>query len=426
MREIVLSMLLFVSIYPYKAQAQGTFELAENGITITCNGAEAGDTGEVNGIMYTAVDRELLISKRDAGEDLTRVCTSLVTNMELMFVEFHQFNQDISSWDVSSVKDMGGMFFRASSFNKPIGSWDVSSVVEMQSMFYEALSFNQPINNWDVSSVEYIRGMFAGAKSFNQEIGSWDVGLTTNMYKMFKGASTFNQDISNWDVSSVTATGLMFEDATSFNQEIGNWDVSSVTEMVGMFSRASAFNGDISDWDVSSVSDMDGMFSNASAFNQDISNWDVSLVRGMAEMFHYASAFNQNLRGWCVKNILKEPIYFGVGSALPYDFFPSWGSCVATSTEQKEELPITFALNQNYPNPFNPSTSISFELPEAVNVKVSVYNMLGQEVEVLVDGFQNAGVHTLTFDARGLSSGVYIYRLTTPNLSFAKRMLLLK
>ncbi|HTR98482.1 MAG TPA: T9SS type A sorting domain-containing protein [Bacteroidota bacterium] len=86
-------------------------------------------------------------------------------------------------------------------------------------------------------------------------------------------------------------------------------------------------------------------------------------------------------------------------------------------------VPGAYALEQNYPNPFNPSTSVEFALPAASQVRLSVYNLLGQEVATLVNGQMAAGTHTVRFDASKLSSGVYLYRLTAG--SFAKSMKLL-
>jgi hypothetical protein len=85
-----------------------------------------------------------------------------------------------------------------------------------------------------------------------------------------------------------------------------------------------------------------------------------------------------------------------------------------------------FELNQNYPNPFNPSTEISFSLAKSEKVKLTVYNLLGKQVAVLVDGTRNAGHQSVTFDAANLSSGVYFYKLEAGSTVLAKKMMLLK
>lgn len=90
------------------------------------------------------------------------------------------------------------------------------------------------------------------------------------------------------------------------------------------------------------------------------------------------------------------------------------------------DLPDSYTLMQNYPNPFNPSTQISFSLPEAAQVNLSVYNVLGQKVMDLVDGHMEAGTHNFEFDGSSLSSGMYFYRITTDNFSETKKMVMLK
>ena len=92
----------------------------------------------------------------------------------------------------------------------------------------------------------------------------------------------------------------------------------------------------------------------------------------------------------------------------------------------KNILPENFELAQNYPNPFNPSTKIRFSLLNASNVRLTVYNVLGQQVETLVNGFRNTGTYEVTWDASHLTSGVYIYRLEAGNIVISKKMLLLK
>jgi surface protein len=89
-------------------------------------------------------------------------------------------------------------------------------------------------------------------------------------------------------------------------------------------------------------------------------------------------------------------------------------------------LPLEVELTQNYPNPFNPSTSIRFALPEAMSVRVEVYDVLGRLVTTLASGRFEAGTHTVSWDAGRLSSGVYLYRLVTPEKAIVKKMTLIK
>lgn len=114
----------------------------------------------------------------------------------------------------------------------------------------------------------------------------------------------------------------------------------------------------------------------------------------------------------------------------PYDSL-AFGkdSLVITGIKNKnEELPQSFALYQNYPNPFNPSTNIEFEVPpsSAGKVKLSIYNVLGQELEILLDKQLTPGKHSVTFDASDLPSGVYIYSLKSGSQVLNRKMLLLK
>jgi hypothetical protein len=88
--------------------------------------------------------------------------------------------------------------------------------------------------------------------------------------------------------------------------------------------------------------------------------------------------------------------------------------------------PLEFSLSQNHPNPFNPATTIDYYLPKESHVKIAVYNALGQKVDVLVDASQPRGHHSITWDASGLASGIYFYRIETESYTASRRMHLLK
>ncbi len=106
------------------------------------------------------------------------------------------------------------------------------------------------------------------------------------------------------------------------------------------------------------------------------------------------------------------------------------GRIIETTTVDTEnafaDLPQTHELAQNYPNPFNPSTTIRFALPQAEQVRLAVYDMLGRELAVLVDGQRPAGWHSATFDARDLASGMYLYRLEAGAQVITQQMVLVK
>ena len=159
--------------------------LDANGVTIKARDwAVVGDSGVINGVTYTIVDGATLRTMIDNGDDVTRACTSRITNMSNLQLD-NTFTQDIKSWDVSNVTNMQQMFNGAENFNHNISSWDVSSVINMTQMFRVALSFNQDISNWDVSNVQQMTAMFSVAESFNQDLSSWDVTNVTSLCNDF-------------------------------------------------------------------------------------------------------------------------------------------------------------------------------------------------------------------------------------------------
>jgi len=87
---------------------------------------------------------------------------------------------------------------------------------------------------------------------------------------------------------------------------------------------------------------------------------------------------------------------------------------------------LEFELSRNYPNPFNPSTTIKFSLPTTSSVKLSVFNILGEEVQIIVNETKEAGIYTINFNASELNSGIYFYKLETRNFLLVKKMSLIR
>ncbi len=130
-----------------------------------------------------------------------------------------------------------------------------------------------------------------------------------------------------------------------------------------------------------------------------------NLTRGFLNGVHFTSPTNGYINGGN-KILLKYTELAAVGD--------------------EEEMPAEFMLEQNYPNPFNPSTKIKFEVPNSSVVSIIVYDVLGREVQELLNEFKPAGSYEIIFDGTGLPSGVYFYKLQSENFIQTKKMLLVR
>lgn len=178
-----------------------------------------------------------------------------------------------------------------------------------------------------------------------------------------------------------------------------------------------------------------------------VSNWQICLEcgdSGEVRMENYLNFdpidfWNDTARAWFSLGTRNEvgvavvPILADVDNDGDLDIihtgYPTtvtYNENVITSVEEQDELPTSFSLSQNYPNPFNSMTKISYNLPSSGVVKLTVYNVLGAKIKVLVNNYQSSGNHTVSFDASIFPSGLYLYRIEFNGKQIVKKMIHLK
>lgn len=139
--------------------------------------------------------------------------------------------------------------------------------------------------------------------------------------------------------------------------------------------------------------------------------------------------------------------WINIGDGLPFlesiDFLLVYGNKILAATSDgiwqrniseivtsvpniSNQIPNTYKLYQNYPNPFNPTTTIQYSIPSAGNVKITLYDITGNEIKTLINQFRTAGDYTINFDASNFSSGMYFYKLSSGNYTESKKMLIVK
>ena len=147
----------------------------------------------------------------------------------------------------------------------------------------------------------------------------------------------------------------------------------------------------------------------------EIDRRDISLIYGSREYWTKEYGMLNGIYEQA-EDILKGCVIDGV----------LYGDTTVTGTEEVKEFPNKFILYQNYPNPFNPYTIISWELVTGSNVRLEIYNILGEKIKTLTDEYHNPGKYNITLNAEELPSAIYFYRLITEDFSQTKKMIYLK
>ena len=210
-------------------EEQSPFYLDENEVTIKARDwVSAGTTGELDGVTYTAVDIDKLKLMFTKEEDVSKVVTTLITDMSDLFENapieerayqtwLVEFNPDISSWDVSNVTNMSNMVggaWREFHFNQDISKWDVSKVTNMSGMFNNAFLFNQDIiaakgqflpgaglsfsQNLNLGNVELFEGSFIDRTFHSSNVG---INLSQTVFNGFRNINTYKQSLVNREAS---------------------------------------------------------------------------------------------------------------------------------------------------------------------------------------------------------------------------------
>jgi hypothetical protein len=220
------------------------------------------------------------------------------------------------------------------------------------------------------------------------------------------------------NVSYVPASGTAFAKSASLS-------LTSGTEQFGVATSSSVAIGSVT-LRISAQSAISEISSKLPGFVSQIDGSNATLVWYAADA-KTAVQLNANEAIATVK--LAEKAVAGSSVSIATEMTDITGAAVMSKVDVAA-LPTEFSLMQNYPNPFNPSTQISYSLPQAGMVKLTVYNIMGQEVARLVNEQKNAGSYSIEWAPKNLASGMYIYRINVQTekelLTSSKRLMLLK
>jgi len=215
--------------------------------------------------------------------------------------------------------------------------------------------------------------------------------------------------------------------STGLNYNFGTWHVDALAQSEAVHIHANQLLRTYPAKDPQDMNYVEWAVTRATevrAVNPEVGIWFAVLVSGMTanQAIQVAEALISGMKAqdmrfggftmWAETDTIKT--------------FLSWLRGVTFVEDREPQTPLRFELEQNFPNPINPTTVISFQLPVRSHATLKVFDVLGIEVATLVEGELNAGEHSVVFDATGLPSGVYFYRLTSLSGSLSKSMELIK
>ncbi|MBU1636114.1 T9SS type A sorting domain-containing protein [bacterium] len=292
----------------------------------------------------------------------------------------------------------------------------------VDSMEWTTLVVTQPVEIYDGESF-VVAALYSGE---DLALGKDDsppnqAGIThmSGVGWALEGGSWFEDDGGNWCLQAFIDTSSAIPPSPVFDTDVDQLDFGDVyIDSSLTISFWIANRGHVDDLVISGFTYLPPSFSSIYVFDQ--AQYTIaageSLQVALTCTPHAELIYNGRVE--LLNNSLNDPAHriTLLSEGIVYTAAPDYNS----------DLPAEFALEQNYPNPFNPSTRIDFALPQQSNVRLTLFNTLGQQVAPIVQGTMEAGFHSVSFDASELSAGLYFYKLEAGSFIQTRKMMLLK